>query len=107
MKTISNHISQVNIGDKFGSPFKEGGNTIGNLVSTGLGIAFVVAGIVLLVSFIMAGFSLISGAGQNNPEKLEKGKQALTSTVIGFVVVFTAYWIVKLIQQITGVELLK
>ena len=107
MKTISNHISQVNIGDKFGSPFKEGGKTIGNLVSTGLGIAFVVAGIILLVSFIIAGIGLISGAGQNNPEKLEKGKQALTSTIIGFVVVFTAYWIVKLIQQVTGVELLR
>lgn len=97
----------VNIGTEFGSPFVEGGKTIGNLVSTGLGIAFVIAGIVLLVSFIIAGIGLISGAGQDNPEKAAKSKQALTSTVIGFVVVFTAYWIVKLIQQVTGVELLK
>jgi uncharacterized membrane protein len=100
------YLSEVSIGTTFGSPFGSG-KTIGDLVSIGLGIAFVVAGIVLLVSFIVAGISLISGAGQNNPEKLEKGKQALTSTVIGFVVVFTAYWIVKLIQQVTGVELLK
>jgi hypothetical protein len=97
-----NLLSQVPIGSTFGSPFVEGGKTIGDLVSTGLGIAFVVAGIILLVSFIIAGVSLISGAGDNNPEKLEKGKQAMTSTVIGFVVVFTAYWIVKLIEQITG-----
>ena len=101
------YLSQVPIGTTFGSPFVESGKTIGDLVSTGLGIAFVVAGIILLVSFIIAGFGLISGAGQNNPEKLEKGKQALTSTIIGFVVVFTAYWIVKLIQQVTGVELLR
>lgn len=100
------YLSQVPIATTFGSPFGNG-KTIGDLVSVGLGIAFVVAGIVLLVSFIIAGISLISGAGQNNPEKLEKSKQALTSTVIGFVVVFTAYWIVKLIQQVTGVELLK
>lgn len=80
---------------------------VGDVVSLILGIAFVVAGIVLLVSFIIAGIGLISGAGQNNPEKLEKGKQAITSTVIGFVVVFTAYWIVKLIGQVTGLELLK
>lgn len=98
----------VNIGEQFGSPFNEGGKTVGDLVSTGIGIVFVVAGIILLVSFIIAGIGLISGAGQNNPEKLEKSKQALTSTVVGFVVVFTAYWIVKLIEQIIpGLELLK
>ncbi len=102
------YLAEVKITDYFITPFTgEAGGQIGNLVSVGLGIAFVVAGIVLLVSFIVAGIGLISGAGQNNPEKLEKGKQALTSTVIGFVVVFTAYWIVKLIQQVTGVELLK
>ena len=100
------YLSQVPIATTFGSPFGSG-KTIGDLVSVGLGIAFVVAGIVLLVSFIIAGISLISGAGQGSPEKLEKGKQALTSTVIGFVVVFTAYWIVKLISQATGLELLK
>ncbi len=103
------YLSQtgVPIGTTFGSPFVEGGKTIGDLVSLGIGIAFVVAGIILLVSFIIAGIGLISGAGQNNPEKLEKGKQALTSTVIGFVVVFTAYWIVRLIGQITKLELIK
>ena len=103
------YLSQtgVPIGSTFGTPFAEGGNTIGHLVSTGIGIAFVVAGIVLLVSFIIAGIGLISGAGNDNPEKLEKGKQAMTSTVIGFVVVFTAYWIVKLIQQVTGIVLIK
>jgi uncharacterized membrane protein len=100
------YLSQIPIGSTFGSPFAAG-KTIGNLVSTGLGIAFVVAGIILLVSFIIAGIGLISGAGNDNPEKLEKSKQAMTSTVIGFVVVFTAYWIVKLIGQVTGLELIK
>ena len=96
----------VEIGKTFGSPFAEGGKTIGDLISVGLNIAFAAAGIILLISFIIAGIGLISGAGNNNPEKLEKGKQALTSTVIGFVVVFVAYWIVKLIEQITGINLL-
>ena len=102
------YLAEIKITDYFKTPFTgEAGGTIGNLVSVGLGIAFVIAGIVLLASFIVAGIGLISGAGNNNPEKLEKGKQALTSTVIGFVVVFTAYWIVKLIGQVTGLELLK
>mgnify|MGYP001558126026 CR=1 FL=1 len=104
------YLAEVKIDDYFVSPFTNahGGKSIGDLVSIGLGFAFVVAGIILLISFMVAGFGLISGAGQDNPEKLEKGKQALTSTVIGFVVVFTAYWIVKLIEQIIpGLVLLK
>jgi hypothetical protein len=102
------YLAAVKITDYFKTPLTgEAGGQVGNLVSVGLGIAFVVAGIILLVSFIIAGISLISGAGNSNPEKLEKGKQAITSTVIGFVVVFTAYWIVKLIQQVTGIILLK
>jgi hypothetical protein len=97
------YLSEVKINDYFKSPFTgEAGGQIGNLVSVVLGIAFVVAGIILLVSFIIAGISLISGAGQNNPEKLEKGKQAVTSALIGFIVVFVAYWIVKLIGNILG-----
>lgn len=79
---------------------------VGGLVSLILNIAFVAAGVILLVFFIIAGISLISGAGQSDPEKLEKGKQAATSALIGFVVVFVAYWIVKLIEQITGIALL-
>lgn len=75
---------------------------VGSLVSLILNIAFVVAGVSLLVFFIVAGIGMISSAGQNNPEKLEKSKQAVTSALIGFIVVFTAYWIVKLIGEVTG-----
>ena len=78
---------------------------VGQLVSLILNLAFVAAGLFLLIFFIIAGISLISGAGQSNPEKLEKGKQAATSALIGFVVVFVAYWLVKLIEQITGLTL--
>ncbi len=100
------YLTQVPINTTFGSRFGNG-KTIGDMVTLGLDIAFVVAGLILLVTFIIGGVGLIAGAGQNNPERLEKGKKALTSTLIGFVVVFTAYWIVKLIGQITGLELLE
>lgn len=102
------YLTQVPIGKTFGSPFNDlaGGSTIGSLVSVIIGIAFIVAGIIILVSFIIAGIGLISSAGKNNPEQMEKSKQALTSTVIGFVVVFTSYWIVKLIETITHLSLL-
>lgn len=68
--------------------------------------AISVSGIILLFLLIGGGISIISGAGKNDPQSVQKGKQAVTSALIGFVVVFTAYWIVKLIETITGLSLI-
>lgn len=75
---------------------------VGATVSLFLNIAFVLAGLILLFFFILGGIGLISSAGQENPQKVEQSKKTLTSAVIGFVVVFASYWIVKLIGQLIG-----
>ncbi len=100
----------VDIGEKF---FGEGSNTplaeisgIGTLVSIIVNAAFVLAGIVLLFFFIFGGISMIAGAGRDNPEQAAKGKQAITSALFGFIVVFVAYWIVQLIEVLTGIIIL-
>jgi hypothetical protein len=95
----------VNIGDTFGSPFGVTQN-IGNLVTVLLNGAFAVAGVILLFVFITAGYSIIAGAGKDNSEELEKAKKSLTSALIGFGIVFVAYWIVRIIEIITGLKLL-
>lgn len=75
---------------------------VGSLVSLLVGVAFVLSGIIVLFFFIMAGVGMIAGAGQDDPQKAEAAKKTMTSAVIGFVVVFTSYWIVKLIGQLIG-----
>lgn len=77
---------------------------VGGLVSLLLNIAFVAAGLVLLFFFIIGGIGMISGAGPENPQKAEQSKKTLTSAVIGFVIVFASYWIVKLIGQLLGIN---
>lgn len=79
---------------------------VGNLVSIILRAGISIAGIILLVLLIAGGIGMISGAGSDNPERTAKSKQLVTSAVIGFVVVFAAYWIVQLIELITGLPLL-
>ena len=79
---------------------------VGSLVSIILQISFALAGIVLLFFFIFGGFSIIAGAGKDNPEQAAKGKQAITSALLGFIVVFAAYWIVQLIELVTGIVIL-
>jgi len=96
----------MNIGDTFFG--NSGGDTFKNIsgvsstVTLFLNIAFVLAGLVLLFFFILGGIGLIGAAGQDNPQKAEQSKKTLTSAVIGFVVVFASYWIVKLIGQLIG-----
>lgn len=95
----------VDIGTSFNSPFgQEKG--IGDLVSVIISNVLVVAGIILVFFFVFGGISMIAGSGQDNPEKAAKGKQAATSALIGFIIIFAAYWIIKIIESITGLAIL-
>lgn len=97
-------LSAVDIGKEFGSPFGvAGGKTPSDLISFVITLSLVVAGLIVLVMFIMAGISLIASAGQSNPENAEKAKKTATSAAIGFVIVFCAYWIIKLLEVIIGI----
>jgi ABC-type dipeptide/oligopeptide/nickel transport system permease subunit len=92
-----------NIGTALGSPLGSGKYTIGNLISTVIGIFFALAGIILIFYFILGGIQIIAGAGSEKPEAIEKGKKAATSALIGFVIIIVAYWIIRIIELITGV----
>ncbi|HJY98423.1 MAG TPA: hypothetical protein VJ227_01775 [Patescibacteria group bacterium] len=90
-----------NINRYFLSPFSEL-SSVGDFVSLFVNIAFVVAGLIILFFFIVGGIGIISSAGESDPQKMEQAKKTLTSAVIGFIVVFTSYWIVKLIGSLIG-----
>jgi len=104
-------LAQIDIGEKFFGPDsatklkKLGG--IGSLVSIVIQIAFALAGIVFILLLIAGGIAMIAGAGTDNPEQAAKGKRAATSALIGFIIVFVAYWIVQLIEVLTGITILQ
>jgi hypothetical protein len=103
-----NKLTSVPIGDSFlgaGSKLAEPAN-VGLYVSAIITGAISIAGIILLFILIGGGIGMISGAGKSDPQTVEKGKKAATSALIGFIVVFSAYWIVKLIESITGLNLI-
>ncbi len=80
--------------------------SVGDLVSLILKISFVIAGVLILFFMVVAGFQMVAGAGTNNPESAKKGKEAASAAVIGFVIVFVAYWIVRIIEIISGLTLI-
>ena len=103
-----NYLTQVDIGEKFlgtGSKLLDP-TKVSEYVSAIITGAISISGVLLLFILIMGGFGMIMGAGSDNPEKVEKGKKAATGALLGFIVVFMSYWIVKLIEDITGLRLL-
>ena len=95
----------IPIGESFNSPI---GSSVGlaDLTSIILSTAMVVAGIIFFFLILFGGFSMIAGAGDDNPERVARGRQAVTAAVIGFIIIFATYWIVQFIQELTGVLIL-
>lgn len=105
---MNKSLALVNIGEDFlnGAPdaLKNPFVGIPKTISIFINIAFAIAGIILIFFLIFGGIGLIGSAGKNDPQKAEQSKKTITSAVIGFVIVFTSYWIVKLIGQLIGVD---
>jgi len=78
---------------------------IGGIISTLLQNIYVLAGIVLFILLIVGGLGFIIGAGGDNPEQAKKGKQAITAALIGFAIIFCSYWIIKIIEIVTGLSI--
>lgn len=87
-----------------GDPVSSRFNSITDIISIILPNVLIISGVILLFLIIFGGFTVITSAG--NAEQTEKGKQAITGAIIGFAVMFTAYWIVQIIEIITGIPLL-
>ncbi len=97
----------VNIVEQFKPPeYLKQTTGVGTLVSVILSNALILAGILLLISIIMGGLALIQGAGSGEPEKGAQGKKAATASFIGFLIIFSAYWIIKIVELITGLKIL-
>jgi len=96
---------EVSLGDKLilkdGTPVKEVFNSTDDMVNLIVKVVFVGAGIVLFFMIVMAGFSMISGDGKDK----DKAKTTMTSAAIGFIVMFAAYWIMQIIQLLTGTNM--
>lgn len=95
--------AQVNIGTIFNSPIQ----TFGQLVSIIISNVYIVAGVILLVLMLFGGLMVIQGAGAGDQQKTGQGKQAFTSAVIGFLIIFASYWIIQIVESITGLEIFK
>jgi len=77
--------------------------TIGEIISKFLPYIFAIAGIILFVFLILGGFELLTSAG--DPEKAKKAQRRITSALIGFLIIFLAYWLTQLLEVIFGITI--
>ena len=89
----------IGTGWKFGT-----GTTPATIIDAVLPFVFVIAGLVLFVMFFFGGFTIFVSAG--NPEKTKQGQQMLVNALIGFAIIFAAYWIIELLQYSLGFQAL-
>lgn len=95
----------MNIGSYFNSPIGKSigaGELVGIIISNAIGIA----GLIMVFLMVAGGIAIISGSGSDNPEQAAKGKQAVTYALIGFLIIFAAYWIIQIVEQLTGFGIL-
>jgi hypothetical protein len=65
---------------------------------------YVIASIILLLYLVAGGFMMITAA--SSAEQAQKGQQAVTNAIMGFLIIFGSYWIIQVIQIVTGVPIL-
>ncbi|MBN1168700.1 hypothetical protein JXA63_02300 [Candidatus Woesebacteria bacterium] len=78
------------------------GVTLGEIISAVLPMVWSAAGIVLLALLIFAGFQFMTSGGDPRKKAAAQGK--ITDAIVGFVIVFAAFWIVELVGIIFGID---
>ena len=77
--------------------------TPGGLIAYTLPWLFVLGGLILFVMLVWGSFEIMTGAA--NAKNVESGKKRITSALIGFLILFSSYWIAQIFQTIFGLKL--
>lgn len=82
-------------------------SSIGTFISAVLPNIYVIAGLLLFILLIIGGLMVIISAGKGEEEGVQKGSKTITSALIGFLIIFASYWIIQIIETITGLQIFK
>lgn len=72
--------------------------TLGSIVGELLKYIFPIAGSLMFVFIIIAGFQWITSSG--DPKKVESARNRMTYAILGFVLLIASYWLARIVQVI-------
>lgn len=73
-----------------------------DIVSLIVQFIFVISGFLLFVTIFYGGFKFVRSGSKGKDE----AKSMISTALIGFIVIFVAYWVVRILETITGMELI-
>lgn len=82
--------------------FNFAGKGISSIISDLIPYFFAGAGILLLLYLLFGGLQLMLSRG--DPKAVQDAKGKITNAFIGFLIVFTAYWLVQIVGQLLGLQ---
>jgi len=77
---------------------------VGAILTKIIPLIFYIAGFGLLLMIIGAGFTMLTSGG--DAKKMEQAQQQLTYAIVGFIIIFAAFWLVKIFGTIFGVSII-
>jgi len=77
---------------------------LGSIITQLLPYILVLAGLILFILLIIGGFGLLTSGG--SPDKVKSAQGKITSAVIGFVIIFISYWLVRILEIVLGISIL-
>jgi len=92
---INNKLLSIDFSSlqNFSMPNIRSGTTIGQVVTQVLILVFPLAGLIVFLFLIYGGYKYMTSQG--DPKSIQSAQQTLTYAVIGFLVMFSAYFVVK------------
>lgn len=80
-----------------------GYHDLGGLVSAFLPVIVSFAGLALFAYLMMGGIKYITSGGDD--KAIMEAKKIITNALIGMIIVFVSFWIVKIIETVLGLEI--
>lgn len=92
------------------NPFKTQGSVLGDatpgeVINRSMStVIFPLAGSILFVFIVWGGFQILSASLTGKQNYIDLGKQRITSVIVGFIILFTSYWLWRLVTLVLGLS---
>jgi hypothetical protein len=79
--------------------------SLGGFISAVLPNVYILAGIIVFIGVLISGLMFIINAGNGESEQAKKWQGTLTASIAGLLIIFLSYWIIQIIETITGIKI--
>lgn len=78
------------------------GRSIGGIIAVLIPYIYGIAGFLLLLYAVSAGYQILTSSG--DPKALAQARDKITNAIVGFIIMFSSYWIVQLVARILKLQ---